>query len=81
MRAGKIFVKDLLDLGLLEKVSVVLRVAQRTDSKSPRSELLKFHCMLFISPDSRNVKELVSVTVLLLQQVRIQRRVSLCTPK
>ncbi|KAI9440489.1 serine dehydratase alpha chain-domain-containing protein [Lactarius indigo] len=35
MRAGKIFVNDLLDLGLLDKVSVVLRAGQRHNSKSP----------------------------------------------
>ena len=54
MRAGKIFVNDLLELGLLDKVSAVFCDERRGRSKSPRSELLKRRCMLFISFVARN---------------------------
>ena len=56
MRAGKIFVNDLLELGLLDKVSVVPHVGQRSNSKSPRLELLKSRCRLSISSVVQNPK-------------------------
>jgi hypothetical protein len=57
MRAGKIFVNDLVELGLLDKVSVVLCVGQRSNSKSFRSELLKYRCMPFILFVAKNVNK------------------------